>query len=226
VKEAHASSPTREIALTRLGSAKSDVAPQYLDLAKASGDPNRIPELIDLMRKMPDVNGRLLVFHEAYMLGKNSPEFRRSLIGRALETPGIGGRAIELLKPEEAAMFEPQLTRLARQTWDKPTQEKARNLLAELNAGTDVGRVISLLGSDNPRGVQKGLDIVIASKSADNRLIEPLVKLAATSPDATSRAARQALLRYNPQVVKYHAQNLRRTGVNASPEIWNSLMSR
>lgn len=226
VGEAHPSSATRNLAMTRLGAAKHDTAPQYFKLAQLSGNPEKLPELVDLMRTMPDTTGKFMVFQEAYKLSQNHPDFRRSLLGRALETPGLGSKALERIQPDEAAMFEPQLNKLANQTWDKPAQERARTLLNELASGTDLGRVTLLLRSDNPKGVQQGVDIVIASKSVDNRLIEPLLEVAATAPEATSKAARQALLRYNPQVVKFHAQNLRRRGVIATPEALDEVLSR
>lgn len=224
VTEAHPDSPTRELALTRLGSAKHDAASKYLELASLSGRPEKLPQLIDLIRRMPDTNGRVMAFQEALALGANSPQFRRSLIGHGLEIPGVAGMAIDLLHPHEVGAYEPQLSKLARQVWDKPAQEKARVLLSELNSGTDTGRVMDLLRSDSPRAVQQGVDIVIASKSADNRLIRPLLEVAASAPEATSKAARQALLRFNHQLVKFHAQELRRGGV-AKPEVLDAVIS-
>ncbi len=224
-KEAHPDSPTREIALTRLGSARNDSAPHYLKFAKNSGDASKLPDLIELMRLMPDFEGKALVFQEALALGQHSPEFRKSLLARALETPGLGKRALEFVRPEEAALFEPQLKKLTRQSWDKPAQEQAEKLLAELSAGTDTGRVTQLLRSDNPKGVQQGLDIVISSKSADARLIEPLLEVAASAPEATSRAARQALLRFNSQLVKFYAQALKRRGSSPNPEVLQDIMT-
>ena len=224
VGEAHPHSATREIALTRLGAAQHEVAPKYLELGQTIGRPEKLPQLIDLIQTMPDTKGRIRAFREALDLGADNPNFRRSLLGRALEVPGVAAEAIQLLQPQEVGMFEPQLLRLSRQTWDKVAQEKARTLLAELSSGTDTGRVMELLRSDSPRGVQQGVDIVIASKSADNRLIEPLIEVAVTAPEATSKAARQALLRFNNQLVKYHAQNVRRRGV-ASPAVLEELIS-
>ncbi|MDZ4833441.1 MAG: HEAT repeat domain-containing protein [Candidatus Melainabacteria bacterium] len=214
VKEARPNSATRELALTRLGSSTHSSSPGYRKLAEMTGNADKLPELIDLMRNMPDVEGRMLVFHEAYGLGRNSPEFTRSLVARGLELPGVAAQALELMPPQDAAIFEPQLRKLTRQTWDKPAHDKANQILSDLAAGTDVGRVMQLLRSDNPKGVQQGIDIVIASKSADNRLIEPLVEVANTAPEATSRAARQALLRFNAQLVKFHSQMVTRRSLH------------
>lgn len=219
VNESRPGSLTRDIAQTRLGQARHEAAPAYLKFSNYVGNANRLPEMLDLMATMPGMHGKQLVFSEAHALGKNSPQFQRSLIARALELPGVAGKAIGLLKPEDVPSVERQLLRLSRQTWDRPAQEKARDLLEIIPAEMQLGRAYELLRSDNPRGVQQGVEIVIASKGADLRLLPELLKVAANAPEATSRSAMQALKRYNPQMVKFHAQALRREGHNTTPEL-------
>jgi len=208
-REAMPGSPTRQIAQTRLGQARDASAPGYLKFSEMAGNVDRLPELLDLMYKIPDANGKAMVFQEAMALGASSPRFRQTLIARALEIPGLSDKAIKQVAPDEAHLYESQLNKLAAQASDKGLRERATTLLSNMSAEVSITRAVALLRSDNPRGVQQGIDLIINSKTADNRVILPLLQVKSTAPEALSRAAQQALLRFHPQVVKFYANQLK-----------------
>jgi hypothetical protein len=206
-------SPTRSMAQDRLGRAKDSGAKDLLQLTQAAGNSDRLPELIYLMRTAPDPATKALAFSEALSMGSDNPGFRQSVIAKALETPGLAGKAVTYIRPEDSFLYEPQLRKLVKQAWDSEAQSAARELLKKMPNEIDVERAVQLLRSDNPRAMQQGVDMIVQSRTPDKRVVEPLLEAAISGPEATSRAARQALLRFNPQLVKFYAHALKARGV-------------
>lgn len=217
--EGLAGSLTRDLALQRLGLARETLGRDFSRVASSSGDRTKLPQLLDLMTQSPDQNVKSMAFAEAMLLGADNPEFSRSVVRKALEVSGLAGKALKYVKPETAVDYEPQLRRLARQSWDSESQETAKGLLRTMNFEVDQARAIELLKSDNPRGVAQGVEMIVRSQSADKRVIEPLLEAASKSDEATSKAARQALLRFNPQIVKFYAHALKQRGVVIPPRV-------
>lgn len=217
--EGLSSSPTRDLALQRLGRVRETVGKDFSQVANASGNREKLPQLLDLMSHSRDENVRSMAFDEAMILGADSPEFTKSVVAKALEVPGLARKALRYVKPETAIDFEPQLRRLARRRWDGESQEIADGLLRTMVFESNQSRAIELLKSDNPRGVAQGVEMIVRSQTADKRVIEPLLEAASRSDEATSRAARQALLRFNTQLVKFYAHALKSRGVVIPPQV-------
>jgi hypothetical protein len=217
--EGLSNSPTRSLALNRLGRVTETTGKDFSRLATASGDRSKLPQLLDLMSHSGNEDVRSMAFAEAMVLGADSPDFTRSVVAKALEIPGLAGKALRYVKPETAIDYEPQLRRLARRSWDAESQETARRLLQTMNFEANQSRAIELLKSDNPRGVAQGVEMIVRSQTADRRVIEPLLEAASRSDEATSRAARQALLRFNTQLVKFYAHALKARGVVIPPQV-------
>lgn len=211
-REVMTKSPLEQMAINKLRASKDLSASSYLKLAQSAGDARRIPDLLDLMRSLPDQRGKEMALVEALNLGSGSPEFLRSAISKALEVPGLAHKALEYVRPEESMHFQRELHRLTRQSWDAQSRDKARQLVRDMPHEIDVSRAVELMRSDNPRGVQQGIDLVIQSRTPDKRVIEPLLEVVANGPDANARAARQALMRFNGQVVKFHAHQVKQRG--------------
>ena len=212
-------SPTRSLAHQRLGLVRESIGKDFAEVATASGDRAKLPQLLELMTKSTDPNVKSMAFDEAMILGSDSPEFARSVVAKALGVPGLAAKALKYVKPETAIDYEPQLARLARQSWDVESQDAAKGLLKTMTFEVDQARAIELLRSDNRKGVAQGVDMIVRAQTADRRVIEPLLEAASRSDDAASKAARQALLRFNPQLVKFYAHSLKQRGVVIPPQV-------
>jgi hypothetical protein len=226
VGAARPQSPLRQLAKDRLSRVDDPAAHSYRKLASMAGDADRIPDLLALMDRMPDGAGKRLVFDEVMELGKTSPDFQRSLIAKALDMPELSDRALGLMKPEDVGPVRDRLLRLARQSWNKPAQEKAQELLARSQTEHDVTVTTALLRSRESRRVEHGIASVKAAAHPDHRLIEPLLEVVANRSGAERADALSALSRFSPQMVKHYVQRLAQAGTRFEPAVMRQINDR
>ncbi len=222
--EANRTSPTKGLANNRLGRVQDVDAAPYRRYAELKGDPNNLPELIKVLGKMSDPGSQLEVFNECYRLAGGDRAKIKSVVAMGLQKIGSRSEAIERVRPEDVADVKPTLERLAKQSWDKPLQEKARILLD--GKPDPVVVATKLIGSDTASDVLRGIDMLEAAKSRDMRAVEPLLIAMATGPDAARTAARQALSKFNLQTIKFYAGVLKNRGIEIKPSELTSIVDR
>lgn len=206
-------SPVRELARDRIRlqhGRNADVYERFLDLR---GDRDGLPELMELIDRMPDARGRRLVFDEVLDVASGAEYgdgFKTAFLGRALRHPSLQMLAMENLSLKQSLDLDHMLGNLTLSR-DRAIAGKAQNLLDVVRHEKLVTRLGSLLTSKSPSQMAEG--VILASGVKDDRLVEPLLQVVLGGPHSVQSPALKALELYSPEVVKFH---LRSIGQNAT----------
>ena len=195
--------------------------PHFVRLA---GNPDNLPELLQLMRAMPNDEAQGIVFNEIIALGEkgnHGSDFLQSVyMMTADKVPSQRMRAFELLGAEATKNPTPQMESFFRRhsivASDKEAA-KVNEILGAIRAKEQLGTAVKLLGDSSSTSRMKGLAMV-KSMAPNNDLVIPLFRIVANG-SATESAQAIGILREYPQnIVKYNAKWHERFGVELSKE--------
>lgn len=201
--------------------------PHFVRLA---GNPDNLPELIQMMRAMPNDEAQGIVFNEIIALGEkgtHGADFLQSVYMMAADkVPSQRMKAYDLLGAEAAKNPTPKLESFFRRHSIVASDEQAvkvNEILGAIRAKEQLGTAVKLLGDGSLTSRIQGLKMV-KSMTPSNELVIPLFRVVANGSAAESAQAVAILQGYPQNIVKYQAKWSQRHGVELSQAQLSAIM--
>lgn len=201
-------SPVKGMARERIRAQRGHNADAYERFLDLQGNRDGLPELMELIDRMPDARGRRLVFDEVLDVASGAEygdSFKTAFLGRALRHPSLQMAAMENLNLKQSLDLDHMLGNLTFSR-DRTVATKAQNLLDVVRHEKLVTRLGSLLTSKSPSQQSEG--VILASGVKDDRLVEPLLQVVLGGHHSAQSPALKALELYSPEVVKFHLRSI------------------
>lgn len=144
-------STVKELAIDAMRGSQDRRAHMYANFYELAGNPASLPQIIEMIPKMPDVQGARLALNESLRLAKQSGEynaFEASLALRLLDRrPDLQHEALQILIKHAPELDAKALTKIGRyaRVQDKTTSDLAKRvlLLNENSHGTGIPGEVS-----------------------------------------------------------------------------------
>lgn len=127
-------SPVRDLAIARMKAMGDAAAHAYANFYRAAGHSANLPQIIDMIPKMPTKEGALIAFHEALRLGRGSEYevFEKSLALKVLDKRNdLNYEALQLLARQAHDLDSKAIAKVIRYTTstDKSTADAAKKII-------------------------------------------------------------------------------------------------